>query len=343
MKLSGKRTTKTYDCNVIPRKKSKKSSQNKQMYFTIFRTICRTPELNENKEILNKNEEIKTVVPMTDQTKNSTKNADNKPEILAKPYTKYTEEIAKITKWIEVPIKELRDYCKYEMEKEKVKPSDFVCPICQTDYYENLLTISESDLDIQNNEMISGNKEIPIVMLSKCQSHFYHKECLINMFNSNKTPDNNSSKKSLKCPVCGIIYGIYMGDMPDGRMYVKVFPKGIMPCAGYEKYGTIVITYVFPDGIRNNIQYYGTMRESYLPDIPEGRLILRLLKIAFERRLTFTVGTSVTTGEENVVVWNGIHHKTNLHGGSSHYGYPDKTYFNRVKEELAAKGVFENQ
>ena len=26
-------------------------------------------------------------------------------------------------------------------------------------------------------------------------------------------------------------------------------------------------------------------------------------------------------------------------GGSSNYGYPDKTYLTRVKEELAAKGV----
>ena len=39
------------------------------------------------------------------------------------------------------------------------------------------------------------------------------------------------------------------------------------------------------------------------------------------------------------IVWNGIHHKTNISGGSTKFGYPDKTYFNRVKEELAAKGV----
>jgi len=38
-------------------------------------------------------------------------------------------------------------------------------------------------------------------------------------------------------------------------------------------------------------------------------------------------------------VWNGIHHKTNTSGGSTRYGYPDDTYFNRVKLELALKGV----
>jgi deltex-like protein len=39
------------------------------------------------------------------------------------------------------------------------------------------------------------------------------------------------------------------------------------------------------------------------------------------------------------VVWNGIHHRTALNGGSTNYGYPDPTYFNRVREELAAKSV----
>jgi len=47
----------------------------------------------------------------------------------------------------------------------------------------------------------------------------------------------------------------------------------------------------------------------------------------------------VVRGRDNCIVWNGIHHKTHTHGGSSHYGYPDATYFNRVKNELADKGI----
>ena len=42
---------------------------------------------------------------------------------------------------------------------------------------------------------------------------------------------------------------------------------------------------------------------------------LQLLHKAFEARMTFTVGTSVTSGAQNVVVWNDIHHKTNITGG----------------------------
>ncbi len=64
-----------------------------------------------------------------------------------------------------------------------------------------------------------------------------------------------------------------------------------------------------------------------------------LLRIAFDRKLSFRVGTSLTTGKNNTVIWNGIHHKTNTIGGTSQFGYPDPTYFSRVKEELAAKGI----
>lgn len=66
----------------------------------------------------------------------------------------------------------------------------------------------------------------------------------------------------------------------------------------------------------------------------------KLLELAFKRKLVFTIGRSVTTGQENVIVWNGIHHKTALNGGPAYFGYPDPTYLIRVREELAAKGIY---
>jgi len=124
-------------------------------------------------------------------------------------------------------------------------------------------------------------------------------------------------------------------------------------CAGYPKCGTITIQYSFPSGkLPNGKNYSGTSRIAYLPDNDEGREVLRLLKLSFERKLTFTVGTSVTTGRKDTVVWNGVHHKTNISGGtlfffklfiylgSAMFGYPDPTYFDRVKLELASRGVF---
>ena len=87
--------------------------------------------------------------------------------------------------------------------------------------------------------------------------------------------------------------------------------------------------------------YYavGFPRVCYLPDTDLGRRVLRLLQIAFERRLIFTVGRSVTTGLEDVVTWNEIHHKTELGPSTSGHGYPDNSYLERTLTELAAQGV----
>jgi len=60
--------------------------------------------------------------------------------------------------------------------------------------------------------------------------------------------------------------------------------------------------------------YKGTTRTAYLPDCPEGRQVLQLLRQAFDAGLVFTVGRSNTTGHDNVVIWNDIHHKTRPDG-----------------------------
>ena len=80
-------------------------------------------------------------------------------------------------------------------------------------------------------------------------------------------------------------------------------------------------------------------RTCYLPDNAEGKKVLAKLQTAWERRLIFAVGTSTTSGRENMTVWAGIHHKTKRDGGASCHGYPDETYLVRVQQELADKGV----
>lgn len=81
--------------------------------------------------------------------------------------------------------------------------------------------------------------------------------------------------------------------------------------------------------------YYavGFPRVCYLPDTMNGRMVLRLLKVAFKRKLIFTIGRSVTTGREDVVTWNDIHHKINP------CGRPDPGFLDRCLEELAGHGV----
>lgn len=72
-------------------------------------------------------------------------------------------------------------------------------------------------------------------------------------------------------------------------------------------------TFVLQDG-RDGQPYKGTRRTAYLPDNHEGRRILELLRKAFDDGIVFTVGKSTTTGRDNVVTWNDIHHKTELIG-----------------------------
>ena len=62
-------------------------------------------------------------------------------------------------------------------------------------------------------------------------------------------------------------------------------------------------------------RYYGTSRTAYLPDSHEGNEILKLLEKAFNNRLVFTIGRSTTTGADDRITWNDIHHKTNMFGG----------------------------
>ena len=110
------------------------------------------------------------------------------------------------------------------------------------------------------------------------------------------------------------------GNQPlGGTMTTHTYSYIKLP--GYEKYGTIEITYNIPGGIQDKEhpnpgrRFQGTKRTAYVPDSPQGKKVVRLLRKAFDARLIFTVGTSHTTGATNAVVWNDIHHKTNMQGG----------------------------
>ena len=61
--------------------------------------------------------------------------------------------------------------------------------------------------------------------------------------------------------------------------------------------------------------YEAINRSGHLPNNKDGKLICKLLNVAFSRKLIFTIGHSRTTGKEGVVTWNDIHHKTRREGG----------------------------
>ncbi|XP_073324042.1 uncharacterized protein [Pagrus major] len=165
----------------------------------------------------------------------------------------------------------------------------------------------------------------------KCK-HEFCEECL------------EESKKHMGpiCPVCKDVFGVIEGTQPEGTMSVY---KRSSSLPGFKDCGTIVIDYYFPSGKQterhpNPGQHYqGTSRTAYLPDNKEGKEVLRLLEKAFDQKLIFTVGTSTTTGRDNQVTWNDIHHKTSMTGGPQSFGYPDPDYLRRVRDELKAKGI----
>ncbi|XP_044204057.1 E3 ubiquitin-protein ligase DTX3L [Thunnus albacares] len=165
----------------------------------------------------------------------------------------------------------------------------------------------------------------------KCK-HEFCEECLA------------QSKKSMGpiCPICKDVFGMVKGDQPDGTMTWTSFPYSLN---GFPDCGQIVIHYDIPGGKQTEKhpnpgqRYSGIHRTAYLPDNKEGNEVLHLLKKAFDQKLIFTVGTSRTTGMDNMVTWNDIHHKTSVSGGPESFGYPDPGYLSRVREELKAKGI----
>ena len=50
----------------------------------------------------------------------------------------------------------------------------------------------------------------------------------------------------------------------------------------------------------------------------------------------------MTTGQQDTVVWNEIHHKTEFGSNSTGHGYPDPNYVDNVLAELAAQGITED-
>ncbi|NWX97970.1 DTX2 ligase, partial [Nothoprocta ornata] len=176
--------------------------------------------------------------------------------------------------------------------------------------------------------------------LTNCQ-HCFHMLCVLAMY------CNGNKDGSLQCPSCKAIYGEKTGTQPKGKMEVSTFPQSL---PGHKDCGTIQIVYHISRGIQGpehpnpGMPYTarGFPRYCYLPDNEKGRKVLELLKVAWRRRLIFTVGTSSTTGESNTVVWNEIHHKTEMDTNLSGHGYPDPNYLDNVLAELAAQGVTED-
>ncbi len=191
-----------------------------------------------------------------------------------------------------------------QIEEPTIEPQTEDCPICCNDY-------ESFDTDPSSWHVLQCSHRLCISCYSKLLTTRFTMSRVQHTF--------------VKCPFCQGTSGIEIGTCPDMDMNVTVNPAS---CDGYSPSSTFVINYT-----GQNFH-----RTAYIPSTVEGQEALRRLKTAFDRRLCFTIGTSNTTGHNNVIVWN-IHHKTALSGGVVTHGYPDPEYLDRLKWELRAFGI----
>ncbi|XP_026068166.1 putative E3 ubiquitin-protein ligase DTX2 isoform X3 [Carassius auratus] len=230
------------------------------------------------------------------------------------------------------PAQKPEEVIKKYMEEVPVVP-DEDCIICM----ERLSCPSGYEVPAECSQSLQPNT---VGKLTKC-AHTFHMLCMLAMYN------NGTKDGSLQCPSCKLIYGEKTGTQPKGKMEIYSIPQSL---PGHPDCGTIQIIYNIPPGIQgpehpNPGQPYtcrGFPRFCFLPDNDKGRKVLELLKVAWTRRLIFTVGTSSTTGEPDTVIWNEIHHKTEMMSNVSGHGYPDPNYLDNVLSELASQGVTED-
>ena len=148
-------------------------------------------------------------------------------------------------------------------------------------------------------------------------------------------------RASNACPTCGTRYGL-PGPQPTGKMSAALDHSA--DCDGHPGVGCIVVHYTFPSGLQQpqhpkpGQPYGGTTRVAHLPNDAVGQQCLVLLGTAFAQGALFRVGSSSTTGRDDVVVW-AIHQKTSRDGGPTRHGWPDPGYLERLRSECAAAGV----
>ena len=179
---------------------------------------------------------------------------------------------------------------------------------------------------ICQDELSSSN----CVAINTCY-HKFHRSCIERAF-----------KTKPQCPICRKLVGKPQGKSPSGTMAISQSTKS---CSGCESIPSLMIKYHIKKSIQKSYhdnpgQYqHGKYATAYLPYNADGENLLKRLKFAFRHGLTFTVGTSMTTGRTNQCTWSSIHHKSSPTRGVTSHGFPDPGYFVNCNEELDSVNV----
>lgn len=193
---------------------------------------------------------------------------------------------------------------------DKFSDDDEICPFCCVD----------------NKEAEKSGTKLEVIKLHGC-GHELIVGCLQKWCDTKKT-----------CPTCQRHLGKIIGTGPQEKATMS-WSKSTDTVPGFQRVTEcIAADFNFQasrdkDGKRYDSRY----EQGLLPYNEMGVTILELWKIAFQRRVMFTLANRGAGGGYAPVFV--IHMKTRLHGGQPGHGYPDDTVFKRNYEELEKNGV----
>lgn len=179
-----------------------------------------------------------------------------------------------------------------------------------------------------------GTDHLPVKTTACTDTHMFHLSCIREWI-----------KEKPVCPLCRKDLIILKGyqPWPQGTSMAVTTSTHALP--GHDSVGSISIQFHIPSApqdLRSPLP--GTILpdfklETWLPDNSEGRHVLDLLKLAWNRRLLFRIGMDYQKKMMNRIVLNGIELKTQRTGGALGNGYPDASYMSRLKMDLQKMGI----
>jgi hypothetical protein len=165
-----------------------------------------------------------------------------------------------------------------------------------------------------------------VVQIANC-GHIFHHQCI-----------KASMEESPCCPVCHVPISRkhWRGKMPSGIM--TIYPVSTS-CAGFEAHRSIAINYHIPGGKQKKYHpnpgqpFYPANYTAILANSSGGRDLLKRLKYAFSRGLTFSIGTCFNTGLSDSVIWR-LTHATDHKNGTVNGTVFSPLYMIKSNQEL---------
>lgn len=183
-------------------------------------------------------------------------------------------------------------------------------------------------------ESVDGSQSTHIVKPPACD-HYFHLGCAEPWF-----------REHTDCPVCRTPVTVLRGTQPEHADNVVMQNESYDDLAGFPGDGTLEIIFFMPSGIQGvnhpmpGRPYNGSSVTAYLPNNSEGQEMARLFRLAFERNLLFRIGFNEATNQADQIIVNGIELKVRRNGGPLAQGFPDPSYFCRLKIDLREMGVY---